>query len=182
MGRFKTFVRDEVLDAATQLFWEKGFADTSLSDLEKVTGVNKSGLYSEFKDKNDIFVECLKRYQTVHPGIEILNMQPLGFQNIENFIKANMTCKGRKGCFMSNSLRESAIIPQKAKHLILDNSKLVLESLIKNLKAAGLKKNIETKGQLIMTFSAGLSLKLNVLKPEEVAHEVEEFLSLLKNL
>ena len=57
MGRPKGFERSEVLDKALQLFWKKGFADTSLQDLEKATGVNKSGLYSEFKDKDEIFLE-----------------------------------------------------------------------------------------------------------------------------
>jgi len=44
------------------VFWKHGFADTSLQDLERATGVNKSGLYTEFRDKEDLFVECLRHY------------------------------------------------------------------------------------------------------------------------
>ena len=51
MGRLKTFSREEVLEKAMPVFWKQGFADTSLQDLERATGVNKSGLYTEFRDK-----------------------------------------------------------------------------------------------------------------------------------
>ncbi len=53
MGRPKGFNREEVLEKAMSVFWRHGFADTSLQDLERATGVNKSGLYTEFRDKED---------------------------------------------------------------------------------------------------------------------------------
>src|ERR1700731_4698375 len=62
MGRPKNFSREEVLEKAMPVFWKHGFADTSLQDLERATGVNKSGLYTEFRDKEDLFVECLRHY------------------------------------------------------------------------------------------------------------------------
>src|ERR1700737_5253158 len=62
MGRPKNFTRDAVLEKALPVFWRRGFADTSLQELEKTTGVNKSGLYAEFKDKEDLFVQSLRYY------------------------------------------------------------------------------------------------------------------------
>ena len=44
------------------LFWRRGFAEASLHQLEVATGVNKSGLYSEFKDKEDLFIQSLQYY------------------------------------------------------------------------------------------------------------------------
>ena len=46
MGSSKNFSREEVLEKAMPLFWKHGFADTSLQELERATGVNKSGLYT----------------------------------------------------------------------------------------------------------------------------------------
>ena len=54
MGRPKNFSRKGVLEKALPVFWRRGFADASLHELEVATGVNKSGLYSEFKDKEDL--------------------------------------------------------------------------------------------------------------------------------
>lgn len=180
MGRLKGFDRSEVLDKALQLFWKKGFADTSLSDLEKATGVNKSGLYSEFRDKDDIFCESLKRYSETTPVIKILTAEPLGWKNIETFLKSGMTCKGQKGCYVANSLREFSIIPAKAKQLISDTSREVSDTLIQNIKATGTKKNPELLASLIQTFAAGLSLKLNAVKPDQLIEEVDNFLEMIK--
>jgi AcrR family transcriptional regulator len=49
-----------VLEKAMPVFWKHGFADTSLQQLERATGVNKSGLYTGFRDKEEPFVACLR--------------------------------------------------------------------------------------------------------------------------
>jgi AcrR family transcriptional regulator len=54
-GRQKNFSREEVLEKAMPVLWTNGFSDTSLQDLERATGVNKSGLYTEFRDNEDLF-------------------------------------------------------------------------------------------------------------------------------
>jgi TetR/AcrR family transcriptional regulator, copper-responsive repressor len=53
MGRRKNFTREAFLEKALPVFWTVGFAEASLHELEQATGVNKSGLYAEFKDKED---------------------------------------------------------------------------------------------------------------------------------
>jgi len=181
MGRPKCFDRIEVLDAAIQLFWKKGFADTSLSDLEKATGVNKSGLYSEFKDKEDIFFESMKHYRDKSPAIEILNKEPLGWANIEALLKASSSCKGNKGCFFANTVREYSIIPDNVKLVIEQNQKMIHENVFKNIKATKTKKDPEALASMIMTFSTGVALKLNAVKPEHVLEEIDSFLELLKS-
>src|SRR3984957_14329594 len=65
MGRPKNFSRQAVLEKALPVFWRRGFADASLHELEQATGVNKSGLYSEFEDKEDLFVQSLRYYLTL---------------------------------------------------------------------------------------------------------------------
>jgi AcrR family transcriptional regulator len=50
MARPRNFSREGVLERALPVFWKHGFADASLQELEKATGVNKSGLYAEFSD------------------------------------------------------------------------------------------------------------------------------------
>ena len=54
------------------------FVETSVQDLEQATGVRKSGLYAEFKDKEDLFVESLRRYFDVLMARGHLTKQPLG--------------------------------------------------------------------------------------------------------
>ena len=178
MGRLKNFNREDVLDKAIQVFWKKGYSDTSLSDLEKATGVNKSGLYSEFKDKDDIFFESLKRYRTNNQNYQILSAEPLGIKNIERMLASNMSCKGQKGCFVANTVREYQIIPSKVRTLLEENSKDMHDLVLANIKAAGIK-NADMITTLILTFASGISLKLNAMKPEQVQKEVESFITLI---
>jgi AcrR family transcriptional regulator len=58
----KQFDMDTVLDAAMIQFWRDGYAETSLDDLSRATGLNRSSIYSSLGDKDTIFLRCLDRY------------------------------------------------------------------------------------------------------------------------
>ena len=94
MGRPKNFSREEVLEKAMPVFWKHGFADTSLQELERATGVNKSGLYTEFRDKEDLFVACLRHYLGSQEKRGLLTKEPLGWNNVETFLKNGPLNKG----------------------------------------------------------------------------------------
>src|ERR1700738_573657 len=94
MGRPKNFSREEVLEKAMPVFWKHGFADTSLQELERATGVNKSGLYSECRDKEDLFVACLRHYLESQEKRGLLTKEPLGWNNVETFLKNGPLNKG----------------------------------------------------------------------------------------
>ena len=113
MGRRKLFTREDVLDKAIPIFWKHGFAETSVQDLEEATGVRKSGLYTEFKDKEDLFVESMRRYFDVLMARGHLTKLPLGWTNVESFLKVCYGSWRQKGCFSVNSMREFADLPQK---------------------------------------------------------------------
>ena len=62
MAGKKQFDVDTALDAAMIQFWRAGYADTSLDDLSRATGLNRSSIYSSFGDKDALFLRCLDRY------------------------------------------------------------------------------------------------------------------------
>ncbi|MET7543545.1 TetR/AcrR family transcriptional regulator [Streptomyces sp. NPDC055059] len=64
MAGKKQFDVDVALDAAMVQFWRAGYADTSLDDLSRVTGLNRSSIYSSFGDKDSLYSRCLDRYAT----------------------------------------------------------------------------------------------------------------------
>src|SRR6266436_2145955 len=110
MGRPKNFSREGVLEKALLVFWKHGFADTSLQDLEKATGVNKSGLYAEFADKGDLYLESLRHYLRKRQEEELLTAKPLGWNNIERFLKLGpCNLEGQKGCFSVNSMKPTVL-------------------------------------------------------------------------
>src|ERR1700689_1256556 len=112
MARPKNFSREGVLEKALPLFWKHGFADASLQELEKATEVNKSGLYAEFSGKEELFLESLRYYLDRMPQLALLVVEPLGWGNIEQFLKLGpRNAEGQKGCFAISSMRELAISP-----------------------------------------------------------------------
>lgn len=64
MAGRKQFDTATVLDAAMIQFWQAGYADTSVDDLSRATGLNRSSLYASFGDKDALFMRCLQRYAT----------------------------------------------------------------------------------------------------------------------
>src|SRR5262249_29291562 len=152
--------------------------------LEEATGVNKSGLYSEFKSKEDLFLACL-RYYVEHLGARaILSTEPLGWSNIENLGKMMLVCSGgKKGCFGINSMRETGILPAEA-HKILAESKTRLKKLLeKNIRAERTKLNPGVIAGIVATFFSGLCVEQN-LKTERASstRKIDDFMRVLRSL
>jgi AcrR family transcriptional regulator len=61
-GRPRSFDVDKALEAATLVFWRKGYEGTSLSDLTQAMGINRPSLYAAFGDKEALFRKALDRY------------------------------------------------------------------------------------------------------------------------
>ncbi|MFI6864812.1 TetR/AcrR family transcriptional regulator [Streptomyces sp. NPDC050421] len=68
MAGKKQFDTDAVLDAAMIQFWQAGYGDTSMDDLSRATGLNRSSIYSSLGDKDALFLRCLERYATRYGG------------------------------------------------------------------------------------------------------------------
>lgn len=62
MARPKEFDREQVLDRATRLFWERGFGGTSITDLEAAMGIGRTSIYAAFGAKEDLFMAAIDHY------------------------------------------------------------------------------------------------------------------------
>jgi AcrR family transcriptional regulator len=62
-GRPRSYDPDAALDGAAELFWAKGFADTSLDDLSAAMGMGRPSIYNAFGDKEALFLRALERYR-----------------------------------------------------------------------------------------------------------------------
>ena len=64
MARPREFDIDHALDAATELFWRKGYDATSLADLTNAMGISPPSFYSAFQSKEQLFHRIVQRYST----------------------------------------------------------------------------------------------------------------------
>ena len=107
MARPVNFNQTEVLDKLTRVFWEKGFYDSSIEDLSRVSGLNRSSLYNSFGNKEAIFKQVLKHYQEHYSKQrleQILKTSPVKKALEEFFLSLIETEQNRRlGCLLVNT-------------------------------------------------------------------------------
>ena len=184
MGRPKTFTREAVLEKALPVFWRRGFADASLHQLEQATGVNKSGLYAEFRDKEDLFVQSLRYYLETLEKKGLLTAEPLGWNNVERFLKIGPCSEaGQKGCFAVNTMRESAILPPEAVDLVTRSRAGLKQLLARNIQAERPQMNPESLAELVLTCFTGLCMEHHLSSSRRsIERKISGLMSILRTL
>jgi AcrR family transcriptional regulator len=184
MGRPKNFSREEVLEKAMPVFWTHGFSATSLQDLERATGVNKSGLYTEFRDKEDLFVACLRHYLESQAKRGLLNREPLGWNNVESFLKNGPLSRGeQQGCFSVNSMREFAVLPEEAYQVVTGNRAQLLRLLAANIEAERPRMVSSAIAEVVLSFFSGLCIERNLKSGKASStRKIENFMTALRSL
>ncbi|MCG7205867.1 TetR/AcrR family transcriptional regulator [Streptomyces arenae] len=65
MARIREFDIDRALDRAMDLFWRKGYAETSLQDLLKELSIGSGSFYAAFGSKEQLYIRALDRYTSL---------------------------------------------------------------------------------------------------------------------
>ncbi|OHX64860.1 TetR/AcrR family transcriptional regulator [Flammeovirga pacifica] len=112
-GRPKIFNREEVLDKSIQLFWEKGYEQTSTVELLKAVQLNKGSLYNEFNSKEELFIEGLKQLETkaLNAFEDKLKTSDQPLNEIKLLFKSIIDSNNEdncKGCILGNTIMEFA--------------------------------------------------------------------------
>ena len=112
MGRLQAFDTTTVVQAARDLFWVQGYDAVSLSDLERVTGLNRSSLYNTFDSKRGLFDAAVQNYldTVIRPRLLVLDAEPDGrvalityFTGLGAAIEALSGESAQRGCLLVNS-------------------------------------------------------------------------------
>ncbi|WP_086930252.1 TetR/AcrR family transcriptional regulator [Agarilytica rhodophyticola] len=61
-GRPRKYDEGEALNAAIQVFWQKGYSDTSLDDLAESMKMNRPSIYRAFGDKEAVFKKAMAKF------------------------------------------------------------------------------------------------------------------------
>jgi len=103
-GRPREFNEDDVMTALLDLFWDKGYEGTSLSDIMQATGLKKGSLYSLFGGKRDMYLKALTRYDRDYVAA-VCNM--LKDKDAGSAAQRHRH-KDQRGCFLCNASAEMA--------------------------------------------------------------------------
>ncbi|GAB2758233.1 TetR/AcrR family transcriptional regulator [Sinomonas soli] len=74
MGRTQAFDRETAVRAARAVFWQSGYEDASVPDLEQATGLSRSSIYNAFGSKRGLFDAAVQSYldEVVRPRLRPL--------------------------------------------------------------------------------------------------------------
>ena len=110
-GAHKKFDRTEVLEKAMQLFWEKGYEASGMTELLTRMEIGRQSLYDTFTDKKRLFLEAVSHYvetrlsqirqQLEAPGSPLKNLR-----RALSMYEEHNTSGNRLGCLLVNSLAE----------------------------------------------------------------------------
>ncbi len=114
MARPRTFSEDVVVRSAMQAFWLNGYEGTSIDDIEKATGLNRSSLYQAFGSKHQLYETVLERYVStiISPALELASAPGAGLDGAVAFFDwmkrmiVEEPDRASLGCLMSNAIAE----------------------------------------------------------------------------
>lgn len=112
MARPKAFDEAQALERAMEIFWRKGYFQTSMQDLVDGMGINRGSLYDTFGDKHALYLQTLALYkrksQREQAELNRMNGSPLAQIRalLLGVVEEECADAVGKGCFMTNAALE----------------------------------------------------------------------------
>ncbi|MFC5204171.1 TetR/AcrR family transcriptional regulator [Streptomyces kaempferi] len=116
MARTREFDIDEAVDRAMDLFWRRGYAETSLQDLLRELSIGSGSFYAAFGSKEDLYLRALDRYTTLQGNQreeifeETAELRPAVRRMLTSLIEADLADPTR-GCLVVNASTQCADQP-----------------------------------------------------------------------
>ena len=169
MARPRTFDLEQVLDAALEAFWKRGYSATSMADLCKATGLGKGSLYQAFGDKESLYLAALERYLNGATAMteELLAVGDTPLEGLRHWLEqmAHGICSDNKGCFAVNALVEQGPSDGRACELLGNYKQGALDRLSDVVRAAQAAGQLDTgrdpleSARFLMTLANGLAVQ-----------------------
>ncbi|MGQ3478842.1 TetR/AcrR family transcriptional regulator [Paenibacillus sp. TY11] len=193
MVRPREFDMEQALDAAMQIFWEKGFEGTSLSDLTSRMRIQRPSIYAAFGDKKQLFEAALRKYTQSHAACIRAKLQNSSsvkeaFYNLFGGVVAEEYEDGpNRGCFCINTMVELAPHDEKFEILTREHqmylSTVFQETLERGIRSGELEVAMDARAlaHTLVSLLIGITVMMKS-RPERsfVDHSVATALMLLK--
>lgn len=125
MARPREFDEEQALRSAMEVFWEKGFGVTSLTDLTEAMGLSRSSLYAAFGDKETLFARALDLYMADISAerVRILRDATSVREGLrawfEHHIRIAVDPRTPPGCLFVNTALEMEGLPERVADVVL---------------------------------------------------------------
>ncbi|WP_028222921.1 TetR/AcrR family transcriptional regulator [Paraburkholderia oxyphila] len=141
MARPREFNEEQVLEAAGDAFWARGYEGTTTRDLVRVTGLTQPSLYNAFGDKRGLFLRAFKHYvdHNLWQRIERLESTLTPAAAITAFfgdiIERSLSDPLRRGCMLVNSALEATSDDEELRKAVASELTQLREFFLRCMKA-----------------------------------------------
>jgi len=115
VARTKEFDPDAALQAAQELFWQRGYEATSMSDLVDRLGIGRASIYATFGNKHELYLKALERYDRagLPPMVRELSQPGPALPAVRSVVRRYATEAADEqlrvnGCLVTNTASELA--------------------------------------------------------------------------
>jgi TetR/AcrR family transcriptional repressor of nem operon len=193
MPRPRKFDETDVVAAARDEFWLRGYAATSVDDLTSVTGLGKGSLYGAFGDKHGLFLRALDDY--IGTTLEVIraqlrNPKYSAYDRLTGHIRAQVKAiaadKSRRGCMIAKSAAELSATDETVEQAVERAYVLWIAELVDCIKdaqrdgAIGSKQIPQALATTVLAFMRGQeALHKGGVKPAQIKAAAEQMIALI---
>jgi AcrR family transcriptional regulator len=142
-GRPREYDPDTALDCARAVFWDAGYAATSLDELSARTGMNRPSLYGAFGDKHTLYQLTLERYrETARSGLRERLRDDLPLREaLRGLYDRALSLylggeHGARGCYLIGTALTQAVLDGEVRQKLADALQEIDASFEARLRAA----------------------------------------------
>ncbi|WP_213815735.1 TetR/AcrR family transcriptional regulator [Glaciihabitans sp. dw_435] len=171
MARTKEFSDASVVTAARDVFWSRGFAATSLAQLQAATGLSKSSMYETYGSKRGLFDRAAQSYLDgiIGPLLGPLEAPGAGrdellayFASLGRLFSTAPRAIASRGCLMLNTAMELDDLDEAAADMVRAYRTRVRTAFLNSVASIqavddpGLKADLLTASQIGMMITSRL--------------------------
>jgi len=142
MARPQKYDREDILNRMKMAFWERGYANISMEDVDRITDMKRGSIYNAFSDKRGLYLEALDFYGKEHYGgaVDLIKQYDSPTEAVRKlFDLAFSDMRGDNphwGCFMCNAAVELAPSDPEVAALVTKYIKMLTAAFVKLLQEA----------------------------------------------
>jgi TetR/AcrR family transcriptional regulator, transcriptional repressor for nem operon len=193
MPRPRKFDESDVVAAARDEFWSRGYAATSVDDLTSVTGLGKGSLYAAFGDKHQLFMRALEDYITSAVDVvqgQLRDSRYRAYDRLTRHIRAQASVvagdKALRGCMIAKSAAELSATDDDVERAVERAYAVWITELTKCIKEAqrdgtiDKKRNPQALATALLALMRGLeALHKGGAKPAQLKAAAEQVIALI---
>lgn len=169
-GRPRSFDRTAALDAATRVFWQKGYTAASMTDLCEAMGIGSPSLYAAFGSKEQLYAEAIRHYtdggiSQLSDTLESAPTAKLGIEAFLRFSARSLACPERPlGCMVVLSSVASEGVTGLADMVVCERKRslgMIETRLQRGIAEGDLPADTEVKAlaRFVITVQQGMSIQ-----------------------